>query len=307
MKVVLAGGSGSLGRRVADHMTRAGADVVVLTRRTRTDLSYRQVAWDGRSVGPWADELDGSVLLNLAGELVDRRPTPDNIALLERSRVEPTSALAQAAAAGMRPSLWLQMSTLAIYGDAGETVIEDGQPAADGPPQMAGVAKAWERAVENVSADRLVVLRTGIVLDRHTPALDRLTGLARWGLGGRIGGGDQWISWIHIDDFLRALDHLMAAVTITGPVHLTSPNPIRNRDMMSALRHAMHRPWSPPMPKVFVHLGAALMRTDPALALTGRRCIPTRLVETGFEFEHPDFAGALVDLTDNAATPARAS
>ena len=98
--------------------------------------------------------------------------------------------------------VWVQASTLAIYGDAGDTLLDESAPPADGPPQMAGVARAWEAAVDGANTDRLVVLRTGIVLDNDTPALDRLRWLARWGLGGRVGPGTQWISWVHIDDWL---------------------------------------------------------------------------------------------------------
>jgi hypothetical protein len=296
MKLVIAGGNGSLGRRVARHFGECGAEVVILARTERPDAPCRQVVWDGRTQGAWADELTGSVLLNLAGELVDRRPTRSNIALLERSRVEPTTALVAAAAAGAAPALWLQMSTLAIYGDAAEELIDEDHPPASGPPQMAGVATAWERAVEPAEGQRLVVLRTGIVLDRDTPALDRLTKLTRWGLGGRISKGDQWISWIHIDDLLRALDLLIGDAALDGVVHFTAPNPIRNRDMMAALRRTLRRPWSPPTPKPLVHLGALLMRTDPALALTGRRCVPRRLLDAGFEFAHPDFEQAIAHL-----------
>jgi hypothetical protein len=282
---------------VADDCRARGHDVVILTRSPRASIAHRQVSWDGRTVGTWATELEGAVVVNLAGELVDRRPTARNIELLTRSRVEPTRTLA-AAAAGLStpPALWLQMSTLAIYGDAGEDPVDEQHPPAEGPPQMAGVARAWEQAVQGVNAERSVVMRTGIVLDNDTPAFNRLTQLTRFGLGGRISTGDQWISWIHIDDFLRALRFVTDQSAVNGVVHLVSPNPIRNRDMMAALRSALHRPWSPPTPKPLVHLGALLMRTDPALALTGRRCIPRRLLDAGFEFEHGTFDKALADL-----------
>lgn len=301
MKLVIAGGTGALGRRVAKHFAEDGAEVVVLTRSRRDDLPHRQAVWDGRTVGAWADELDGAVLLNLAGELVDCRPTPRNIELLRRSRVEPTEALAAASATGGVPAVWLQMSTLAIYGDAGQEIIDESHRPATGPPQMAGVATAWEAAAEAGKADRLAVLRTGIVLDRGTPAFDRLTTLTRFGLGGRISSGEQWISWLHINDFLRALAFTIEHDGVEGVIHLTAPNPVQNRDMMSALRSALHRPWSPPTPRPLVHVGAAFMRTDPALALTGRRCVPRRLLEAGFTFETPTFAEALAELTTSPA------
>lgn len=297
VKVVLAGGSGALGRRLAEDVRRRGGDVVVLTRTPRDDVDHRQVVWDGRSVGAWATELAGAVVINLAGELVDRRPTGRNIALLTTSRVEPTRALVQAAAGlAVRPALWLQMSTLAIYGDTGDELVDEGHPPADRPPQMAGVARAWERSADGATAERIAVLRTGIVLDTRTPAFARMTTLTRFGLGGRIGSGDQWVSWIHVDDFLRAVHHVCDDPTLDGIVHVTAPNPIRNRDMMAALRAALHRPWSPPTPRPLVHVGAWLMGSDPALALTGRRCIPRRLVEHGFEHDHATFDAALADL-----------
>lgn len=301
MKLVIAGGTGSLGRRVAQHFADEGAEVVVLTRTRRDDVPHRQAVWDGRTVGDWADELDGAVLLNLAGELVDRRPTARNIEVLRRSRVEPTATLAAASEAGAVPAIWLQMSTLAIYGDAGQDIVDESHRPAAGPPQMAGVATAWEAAAEVAKADRLAVLRTGIVLDRGTPAFDRLTTLTRFGLGGRISTGEQWISWLHINDFLRVLAFIIERDHLEGAIHVTAPNPVQNRDMMRELRSALHRPWSPPTPRALVHLGAVLICTDPALALTGRRCVPRRLLDAGFAFESPTFAEALADLMSGPA------
>lgn len=297
MKVVIAGGTGTLGRRIADDLAGRGHQAVILTRSVRPDIAHRQVEWDGRSVGGWVAELDGAVLINAAGALVDRRPTERNIELLRRSRVEPTRALVRAAEGLAAPlPLWVQMSTLAIYGDAGQEIVEEGHPVADGPPQMAGVARPWEEASRGARADRQVVLRTGLVIDRGAPVVERLTSLTRVGLGGRIGRGDQWVSWIHVDDFLAAVRLVLDDASIDGVVHVTSPNPVQNRDMMRELRSSLHRPWSPPTPRPLVHLGALLMGSDPALALTGRRCVPRRLLDAGFAFEHPTFADALAAL-----------
>ena len=257
MKVVIAGGTGSLGRRIADDLAGRDHEVAVLARSPRADIAHRQVAWDGRTQGPWAAELEGAALVNLAGALVDRRPTARNVELLRRSRVEPTRTLVQAAGGLTSPlPLWVQMSTLAIYGDAGQEIIEEGHPVAEGPPQMAGVARPWEEAARGARADRQVVLRTGVVLDRGTPAFERLTHLTRLGLGGRIGPGDQWVSWTHIDDFLAALRFVCDRPALDGVVHVTAPNPIQNRDMMATLRSELHRPWSPPTPRPLVHVGA---------------------------------------------------
>jgi uncharacterized protein (TIGR01777 family) len=283
---------------MAAAIVAAGADVVILTRRARSDLGYRQVVWDGHTVGSWAKELDDAIVVNLAGEIVDRPPTPANIELLTRSRVEPTRALVQASHEVQHPPrVWLQMSTLAIYGDAGEDVITEDHPPADGPPQMAGVARAWEDAVADAATQRLVVLRTAVVLDPGTPAFDRLRSLTRLGLGGRIASGRQWVSWIHVEDYLNAVRFIARREQLSGVVHVTAPEPIRNGDMMASLRRAFHRPWSPPTPRFAVHVGASLMRSDPALALTGRRCVPKRLEEQGFPFRYRDFDAALTSLT----------
>ncbi|MEO8696407.1 MAG: TIGR01777 family oxidoreductase [Acidimicrobiales bacterium] len=299
MNVVVAGGTGSVGRRLADDVASRGDDVTILTRSPRPDIAHRQIRWDGRTVGAWATELEGAIVINLAGELVDRRPTAKNVELLKRSRVEATNALVEAASRlVIRPRLWLQMSTLAIYGDAGQGVVDEQHPVADGPPQMSGVARPWEQAVARAAADRLVIMRTGIVLDHGTPAFNRLVHLTKLALGGRISTGEQWISWIHVEDFLRAVQFICDHDDISGIVHVTAPNPTQNRDMMAALRNALHRPWSPPTPKPLVHLGALLMKSDPALALTGRRCVPKRLLDAGFEFKHTNFACALQNLLD---------
>jgi uncharacterized protein len=295
MKVVIAGGTGALGRRLADDLADRGHEVVVLTRSMRPSR-HRQVGWDGRTVQDWASELKGAAVVNLAGELVDRRPTSEGIALLTSSRVEPTRALADAAAKLDTPvPVWIQASTLAIHGDSGEQLLDERSPAADGPPQMAGVARAWEQAAVGVNAARTVVLRTGIVLDRDTPALDRLIGLVRVGLGGRIGTGRQWVSWVHIADWLAilrwALDNPVEGVVVAG-----SPNPVRNAELMAALRRAVRRPPSPPTPAFAVRLGAVLLRTDPALALTGRRARPARLLDGGFDFRFAHLDDALNDL-----------
>jgi uncharacterized protein (TIGR01777 family) len=303
MKVVVAGGSGALGGRLCADLAARGHEVVVLTRTPRPG-PHRQVGWDGRTVGPWADELEGAAVVNLAGELVDRRPTRRNVELLTTSRVQPTLALKAAADRLAAPlPVLVQASTTAIHGDAGDEVVTEDTPPADGPPQMAGVARAWEEAAEGVRAERSVVLRTAVVLDRNTPALDRLATLVRFGVGGRIADGRMWISWIHVDDWLRiarwslglAGDEVPAAPP-SGVLVASSPEPVRNRELMASLRRVLHRPPAPPTPAPLVRLGALLLRTDPALALTGRRAVSRRLAEAGFRFDHPHVDEALEDL-----------
>jgi NAD dependent epimerase/dehydratase family enzyme len=145
VKVVIAGGTGGLGRRLADDVASRGDDVVILTRSARPDIAHRQVAWDGRTVSAWASELTGAVVVNLAGEIVDRRPTARNIELLRRSRVDPTRALVTASSQLSEPPvLWLQMSTLAIYGDAGQEVVDETHPSSS-----CGRGSSWTAALQH--------------------------------------------------------------------------------------------------------------------------------------------------------------
>jgi uncharacterized protein (TIGR01777 family) len=298
-RVVIAGGSGALGLRIAANFAARGHEVVILARKIRDSIQFEQRLWDGCVVdASWGALIPNSILINLSGELVDKRPTRSNIELLKSSRVSPTKALAAAAETYGAPLIWLQMSTLAIYGDAGETVLDENSRTADGPEQMAGVAKAWETALKPLPECRIVFLRTGIVLDAGTPALNRLETITKMFLGGAVGTGRQWVSWIHIKDFIRALDFIVANQAISGVVHVTSPEPVRNHELMAALRKVLKMPWSPPTPEFAIRLGARfIFKTDPMLALSGRRALPAKLEAAGFQFDQPEIVGALKDLS----------
>lgn len=296
MKILIAGGAGALGQRIVAALSQEKHEIAVLTRSPRNNFPIRQVAWDGKTVGPWARELEGAVVVNLAGELVDRRPTDSNIELLRTSRVEPTRALVEASQeCNDPPPIWIQGSTTAIYGDSGDAEMSEDSPIPPGPPQMPGVAVPWEEAARDANAERQVFFRMSLVLGHDMPVLDRLTKIVKLGLGGRISTGRQWVSWIHLHDMLNALRFVLDN-EIHGVLNVTSPNPVQNETLMTELRRHLHRPWSPPAPAPLVRVGAWLMATDPALALMGRRAIPGRLLEAGFLFEFPDLPDALDDL-----------
>jgi uncharacterized protein (TIGR01777 family) len=306
-RVVIAGGSGSLGRLLGARLFARGHDVRVLTRHRDPRLPFDQVIWDGRSVGDWADVLQsddeaGVALVNLAGKLVDVRPTDANIAELRSSRVDSTRALVAASQGLGRPLVsWVQASTTAIWSDAHELRVTETTPVPEpGLPQMTGVARPWEDATEGANSEHLVLLRTSIVLDRQAPALQMLTRLTRAGLGGRVGSGYQWFSWIHHEDWLRvavAALGLDPQVRIPdGPLIAAAPHPLRNADLMAALRRHLHRPAAPPTPAAMLHVGAVALRSDPALGLTGRHCTSTVLRDAGFDFVHPDLDSALTEI-----------
>ncbi|HIY23917.1 MAG TPA: DUF1731 domain-containing protein [Candidatus Brachybacterium merdigallinarum] len=304
-KVVIAGGSGTLGRALAAPLVDQGIEVVILTRTPREGTrraAAREVAWDGRTVGAWAEELEGEqvALVNLAGRLVDARPSPENIADLTASRVHATAALVAASQQLPAPlAHWVQASTTAIWSDAGEERLDETSPLPVGLPQMTGVAERWERALDGAAAAHQVVLRTGIVLQTGTPAMDRLLLLARTGLGGRVGTGRQWVSWLHVEDWVRivlcAMD-LEEPSLPSGLVIAAAPHPVRNAEMMRILRRAVGRRVGLPTPAPVLRLGAVLLRTDPALGLTGRHATSRVLRDAGFTFRHPTFDQAVRDL-----------
>jgi uncharacterized protein (TIGR01777 family) len=240
--------------------------------------------------------------VNLAGKLVDCRPTDENIRELRESRVRATEALVEASRRLPRPvDRWLQGSTTGLFDDTGELRITEQTPdPADGLPQMTGVVLPWEKAAEGANAARRVTIRTSIALDAHTPALDRLLLPARLGFGGPIAGGEQWFSWIHIDDWVRiaraALGLEPGIVIPDGPVIAAAPNPVRNAELMRELRRIAHMPIGLPTPAFLMRIAAFALRTDPMLALTGRHTVSTVLAEAGFEFRFPTLPEALDDL-----------
>lgn len=305
LTVVIAGGTGALGRTLAADLACRGHRVRILTRRVAAELPYEQFEWDGRSVGDWVAALrsPGRVaLINLAGKLVDVRPTERNIAELRSSRVDSTQALVTASKSLDKPiDYWVQASTTAIWSDAGEIRCTETTPLpVPGLPQMTGVAEPWERALLGANATRFTILRTSIVLDPDAPALKMLVRLAKAGLGGSVGSGKQWFSWIHQQDWLaivRTALGLDPRVSLPDGILVAANDfPVRNRELMIALRRQVNRPWSPPTPAVILTIGAVLLRSDPALGLTGRHATSEVLRRAGFRFRYPTLDEALSDL-----------
>jgi len=298
-RIVLAGGSGFLGRALAGELARAGYEVIVLARKAgKSSTRVRQVVWDGRTQGEWARELEGAAaVVNLAGRSVDCRHTPKNRREIVESRVRSVEAVGRAIrACEVPPKVLVQAGSLAIYGDAGRRVCDEGAPAGRGFPVE--VCLRWEHAFNSLDlpATRKVLLRIGFVLGRDGGALPRLARLARLHLGGTTGEGRQYISWLHVRDFCRLVLWSVERDDARGVFNATGPSPVTNAEFMCELRCALKRPWSPRVPAWLVRLGSFLMRTEADLALTGRRCIPDRLVERNFKFIYTNLEGALADL-----------
>ncbi|MFC9683980.1 TIGR01777 family oxidoreductase [Streptomyces sp. NPDC056948] len=306
MKIVIPGGTGQVGTVLKRALSAAGHDVVVLSRRP---ARQGEVHWDGATAGPWVEEIDGSdVVVNLAGRSVSCRYTPANLRDMMDSRVDSARVVGEAIAKAARPPrVWLQMSTATVYAhrfdapnDEATGVIGGAEP--DTPGYWAysvDIAKAWEREQETADTPdtRKVALRAAMVMSPDRGGVfDVLLRLARLGLGGPVAGGAQYVSWIHDQDFVRAVEFLVARDDITGPVNLAAPTPLPQRAFMRDLRTAWGMPVGLPATRWMAEAGAFVLRSDTELLLKSRRVVPGRLLEAGFAFGHPGWPEAADDL-----------
>ncbi|MDP9097813.1 MAG: TIGR01777 family oxidoreductase [Verrucomicrobiota bacterium] len=298
-RIVLAGGSGFLGQRIARTLLDKDYEVEVLSRGASRDSSgIRQLQWDGQTLGAWSKSIEGAkAVINLTGRSVNCRHSPENRREIMESRVNSVRVLGEAVArSNQPPEVWVQASSLAIYGDPGDRWCDEDAPHAEGFSEE--VCTRWEGEFEKIHAPemRKVVMRIGIVLDRDQGALPVLAKLTKLFLGGSVSHGRQYVSWIHSADLTRMFVEAIERSDVAGVFNATGPNPVTNAEFMRDLRRTLHRPWSPPVPAWATHIGAFFMRTEPHLALTGRRCRPKRFLESGFHFEFPELRGALSDL-----------
>ena len=312
MKVILPGGTGQIGRILARDFLSRGWNVVVFSRHADSispQSGARLVHWDAKTAGPWSKELDGAdLVINLAGRSVDCRYNGKNRLQILNSRVDSTSAIATAIRdASDPPPLWLQSSTATIYSDRYDAPNDDltGIIGGDEPnvPDSwrfsIDVAKAWENAATEIELPRTrtVLLRSAMVMSPgRAGVFDVLLRLVRLGLGGTNGDGRQYVSWIHDVDFVASIHWLISHPELDGPVNLCSRNPIPNRDFMRILRKAWGMPVGLPATRWMLESGAVFLRSETELLLKSRRVVPTRLVQSGFEFTFPDWRDAAQDL-----------
>jgi uncharacterized protein (TIGR01777 family) len=303
-RIVIAGGSGFLGVSLSHHLVELGGRVTILSRNApKPEGPWDFVAWDARTLSDWTAVLDGAdAVVNLVGRTVDCIKTPDHRDEILRSRVEATRVLGQAMRAiGSPPPVWVQMSTAHIYGDPPSAICTEDSPFGLG--MAPDVGRAWESefAASVLPSQRGVVLRTSFVVGRDRGAgggaLSRLRFIARLGLGGRVGSGQQGMSWIHEKDLNRIFERAIWDSSMEGRYIASSPNPESQIEFMRKLRKNLRVPFGLPATESMVRLGAHwLLRTDPELALYGRYVMPKRLTEEGFVFEYPDLSHALAEL-----------
>lgn len=305
-RILIAGGSGFLGQILSRFFTDLGWRVVILTRMPKLNSpNVREIHWDGETLGDWVRELEGAeAMVNLAGRSVNCRYHARNRRIILESRLKPTRVLGDAIhRCPHPPRVWLNSSTATIYrhtfGPAWDEAGETGGTPEARDEFSVKVATAWEHELEQARTPntRKVALRTAMVLGHgRNSVFPMLRRLVRLGLGGRMASGKQFVSWIHQEDFCRAIDWLSRNDDFRGVVNLAAPNPVTNAEMMRTLREVCGVPFELPAPRWMLAVGAFFLRTETELILKSRRVVPTRLLATGFEFRFPNLTCALENL-----------
>jgi hypothetical protein len=290
VKVLITGANGLIGSALRARLAPGGHDVVRLTRSApRGPGDFR---WD-----PTAGEIDPAAfdgvdaIVHLAGETVAGRWTEAKKRRIRDSRVLGTRLLAETAAAhDPPPRAFVSASAVGFYGDRGEEPVTEGSPIGDG--FLAEVVRDWEAAAEPAreAGVRVVNLRFGIVQSAAGGALRAQLPLFRLGLGGRVGNGRQYVSWVAIDDVVRAIEFALGNERLSGPANVSAPQAVTNADYARTLGHVLRRPAVLPAPAPAVRL---LLGEFSGELLGGQRVLPDRLLAEGFEFRHPELEGAL--------------
>jgi uncharacterized protein (TIGR01777 family) len=294
MRAVLAGGSGFLGRALRTRLVATGWDVQVLTRRPRPG-STTDVPWtpDG-SVGPWAATLDTATLVvNLAGEgIADKRWSAPRKLALRESRCLATRSLARAIERRAARPVFISGSAIGYYGPRGdEPITEDAPPGSD---FLSELAVAWEREAEHAaSLTRLAIVRTGLVLHPGAGALAQMLPPFRLGVAGRVASGRQYMSWIHLDDWVRIIEWIATTPEATGAFNATAPTPVTNAEFTQTLGRAVRRPTLMPVPALALRLLYGELADS---LVTGQRVLPVHAERLGFEFRFRQLESALADL-----------
>ena len=297
--------------RRTSHPTRP-EEVVAVREASALDgrkAIWRNIYWDAVHPGAWEAELeDADAVINLAGRSVNCRYTSANRRVIKESRVDSARLVGEAIARCARPPrVWLQASTATIYAhrydapnDETTGILGGNEPGVPDTWNFSiDVAKSWERAAESVPTPgtRLVLMRSAITMNADPgSAFSVLLNLVRLGLGGTNGDGRQFVSWVHEEDFVRAICWLIEHEELSGPVNIAAPHPLPNREFMRAFRAAWGMPFGLPANRWMLELAAFFMRTETELILKSRRVVSTRLEQSGFAFRFPDWAGAARDL-----------
>ena len=303
-KIIIAGGTGFLGQLLAASFLKDGYDVVILSRGSFPMPKYgRIVCWDGKSLSKWTDQLEGAkVLVNLTGRSIDCRHTSSNKNEIIESRLKSTRVLGKAVlSCNKPPSVWLNASSMALYGQClGNACAHDENSPIREDGFLEEVTVSWEDEFHKFTKDgvRQIALRISFILGVASGAFPLLKRLSSLGLGGKQGTGAQWMSWLHQDDWVGIIRFLCVQECISGPVNVTAPKPVLNKDFMKILSGIVG-PFGIglPAPSFGVKMGCQLLGSAPELALQSRRVVSRVLKVKGYKFKYPDLFDAISHLT----------
>ncbi|MDF2439709.1 MAG: uncharacterized protein JWN98_693 [Abditibacteriota bacterium] len=311
--IVIPGGGGYLGRELSKYFVEQGFDAVILSRRPRRDTEFvRFVPWDGRTPGPWSKYFEGATaIINLSGRSVNCRYTTARKNEIYASRLDSTRAVGEAIArCATPPPVWINSSSATIYlhtyGPAWDESGEIGGAPEAKDAFSVDVCRRWESALwqSAVPQTRRIAMRLAMSFGPHGDVFNAFARIAKLGLGGPLGGGKQWVSWIHIHDFCRAVHWIIEHPELEGTVNVAAPNPLPNAEFVRELRQALGIPFGMPVTKWMLEIGAKVLGTETELLIKSRRVVPGQLLQSGFVFDYErwhDAVEAIVQAECNSA------
>jgi uncharacterized protein (TIGR01777 family) len=296
MKIIIAAGTGFLGKNLEKYFTEKGNEVYILT---RNPTRKNEIHWDAKTLDEWKSLLENSdFLINLTGKSVDCRYTEENKKEIYSSRINSTKVLQQALDNCInKPKVWLNASSATIYVHS-EKHLNTEENGIIGDDFSMNICKSWEKEFFTIKDEnvRKVALRTSIVLGNNGGAFPKLKLITKLGLGGKQGRGNQNVSWIHIDDFCNAIQHIIDSENMSGVINVTAPNPLSNEKFMKKLRTEMKIPFGLNAPVWQLEIASIFLKTETELLLKSRNVYPERLLKNGFQFSYPDIEATFKNL-----------
>lgn len=292
-KIVIAGGTGFIGKHISKRFNDIGYDVKIISR------SAKHVNWHEAEI---IEALENAELvLNLSGKSINCRHTPDNRTEIYNSRLTATTLIGNSIKkCNNPPKLWINASASGIYNSNTKSALSE-DDSEFGTDYIAKLVKDWEKTFIDfeLESTRQIALRTSVVLGKAGGALKPLIKLTKIGLGGKQSDGKQIFSWIHIEDYFRIILYLIHKHDLKGTINCTSPEPVTNKKLMSELRKSLKVPFGIPAPAWIIKIGAAIIGTESSLILKSTNIYPKRLNDSGFKFQYPELKIALNDIISN--------
>ncbi|AZA77223.1 TIGR01777 family protein [Chryseobacterium sp. G0186] len=296
MKIIIAGGTGFLGENLEEYFTEKGDEVYILTRNPKRS---NEMYWDAKTIGEWKSLLEETdVLINLTGKSVDCRYHDQNKKEIYTSRINSTKVLQEAIdLCAHKPKIWMNASSATIYVHS-EKQLNTEENGIIGDDFSMNICKSWEKEFFKTENEeiRKVALRTSIVLGYNGGAFPKLRMITKLGLGGKQGRGNQKVSWIHIEDFCRAVEWMIQNENMKGAINITAPHPISNEEMMKKMRKQFNAPFGMNAPVWQLEIASLFLNTETELLLKSRNVYPEKLLKSGFQFLYTDFDKAVITL-----------